>query len=324
MTEEGWRTCANRQPILEAFRDRISRRQLRLFAVACCERIWHLLGEDSKAAVLVAESHADGQAGDYELEDAQGRAIDATQNAEGEAAWFATHDDAFSAAFDAPYCAAGKEACLGWDGRNEFNDEEASREHAAFVHLLRDITGNPFRPVSVDPSWLTTDVRALAEGIDADRAFERMPILADALQAAGCSDTERVVRGVGPERPAAGPCPVDGEVVGAVRPAQFRGGDPGALQRRAAGPRAVRGLRDLMVVSVLRTARIRSRSASGGATITRPAARARACHPGVPGHRRPTRPARPERVHGRVHRAAVGRRAGTPHVRLTPSPPSSR
>jgi hypothetical protein len=39
-----------------------------------------------------------------------------------------------------------------------------------------------------DPTWLTTDVLAMARGISADRAFDRLPILADALQDAGCTD----------------------------------------------------------------------------------------------------------------------------------------
>ena len=52
--------------------------------------------------------------------------------------------------------------------------------------LLRDIFGNPFRPPACDPAWLTSDVLALARGIYDDKAFDRMPILADALQDAGC------------------------------------------------------------------------------------------------------------------------------------------
>lgn len=52
--------------------------------------------------------------------------------------------------------------------------------------LFRDVFGNPFRPVELDPSWLTSTVVALAEGIYAEKAFDRMPILADALQDAGC------------------------------------------------------------------------------------------------------------------------------------------
>ncbi len=56
--------------------------------------------------------------------------------------------------------------------------------------LIRDIVGNPFRPVTFDPSWLTSDVVLLAQGIYDDRAFDRMQILADALQDAGCDNTD--------------------------------------------------------------------------------------------------------------------------------------
>jgi hypothetical protein len=59
-------------------------------------------------------------------------------------------------------------------------------ELAAQSDLLRCIIGNPFRSVTVDPAWLTSTVVALAEGIYAERAFDRMPILADALQDAEC------------------------------------------------------------------------------------------------------------------------------------------
>jgi len=52
--------------------------------------------------------------------------------------------------------------------------------------LLRDIFGNPFRPVAFDPSWRTETAVGIARGIYEDRAFERMPILADALEEAGC------------------------------------------------------------------------------------------------------------------------------------------
>ncbi|HEX3149646.1 MAG TPA: hypothetical protein VHR66_16340 [Gemmataceae bacterium] len=66
--------------------------------------------------------------------------------------------------------------------------------------MLRDIFGNPFRPVAFDPRWRTSDSVGVARGIYEDRAFERMPILADALMDAGCDD-EQVLshcRGEGP------------------------------------------------------------------------------------------------------------------------------
>ena len=66
--------------------------------------------------------------------------------------------------------------------------------------FVRDIFGNPFRPVTFDPRWRTSDVLGLARAIYDDRAFDRMPILADALMDAGCAD-EQVLghcRGDGP------------------------------------------------------------------------------------------------------------------------------
>jgi hypothetical protein len=48
----------------------------------------------------------------------------------------------------------------------------------------------PVRPVALDPAWRTSDAVALARGIATDGAFDRAPILADALQDAGCADAD--------------------------------------------------------------------------------------------------------------------------------------
>jgi hypothetical protein len=72
--------------------------------------------------------------------------------------------------------------------------------------LLRDIFGNPFRPVALDPRWLTSSVVDLARSIyEADPRqdggyMDGLPILADALMDAGC-DSEDLLnhcRGAGP------------------------------------------------------------------------------------------------------------------------------
>ncbi|MBA4066320.1 MAG: hypothetical protein C0501_21920 [Isosphaera sp.] len=73
-------------------------------------------------------------------------------------------------------------------------------ESAWVVARLRDLVGNPFRSVTADPAWLTSTVVALATGIYGERAFDRLPILADALQDAGCEDAAVLdhCRGPGP------------------------------------------------------------------------------------------------------------------------------
>ncbi|WP_246173418.1 hypothetical protein [Limnoglobus roseus] len=67
--------------------------------------------------------------------------------------------------------------------------------------LFRDIVGPlPFRPVTFSPAWLTSAAVGIATGIYDDRAFDRLPILADALQDAGCEDADILAhcRGDGP------------------------------------------------------------------------------------------------------------------------------
>jgi hypothetical protein len=58
------------------------------------------------------------------------------------------------------------------------------------ANFVRDIFGNPFRPVCFSPSWRTDTVLTLAKQIDESRDFSAMPILADALQDAGCDDDD--------------------------------------------------------------------------------------------------------------------------------------
>jgi hypothetical protein len=62
------------------------------------------------------------------------------------------------------------------------------REQVVADHLphLRDIVGNPFRPVAFAPAWRTEAVVALARGMYEGRDFAPMPVLADALDDAGC------------------------------------------------------------------------------------------------------------------------------------------
>ncbi|MCI0459739.1 MAG: hypothetical protein L0Z62_22540 [Gemmataceae bacterium] len=80
----------------------------------------------------------------------------------------------------------------GWETESEIQK--------AIANLLRDIFGNPFRPVTVDPARETSAVVALARSIYEERRFEDLPILADALEEAGCTDADLLghCRGPGP------------------------------------------------------------------------------------------------------------------------------
>jgi hypothetical protein len=64
-------------------------------------------------------------------------------------------------------------------------------QHASTLcALLRDVFSNPFRPVTFDPSWRTETAVLIARGMYESRDFSAMPILADALQDAGCENAD--------------------------------------------------------------------------------------------------------------------------------------
>ena len=79
-------------------------------------------------------------------------------------------------------------------------EEHRDRTHHEFCEQFRCVVGNPFRPVGFDPAWRSETVVALTNGIYTDRAFDRLPILADALQEAGCDNADILnhCRGDGP------------------------------------------------------------------------------------------------------------------------------
>jgi hypothetical protein len=66
-------------------------------------------------------------------------------------------------------------------------------ESAAQADLLREVVGNPFRGAAVDPAWTAWHngvVASMARTIYEERRFADLPILADALEDAGCTDAE--------------------------------------------------------------------------------------------------------------------------------------
>jgi hypothetical protein len=197
MTADEWDACDDPTAMLAAVR--LGDRRLRLFAAACCRRIWPLLAEDaSRRAVEVAERFADGAATARELRAAlvaAARATDLHDPMSGLAGYRA--ESAATAAVNA----AGPRAALRSACENAADAvTDRAAERAAQAALLRCVFGNPLRPITFPASWRTFAAVGIAEGIYADRAWDRLPILADALEDAGCTDPDVLAhcRGDGP------------------------------------------------------------------------------------------------------------------------------
>lgn len=191
MTEREWHACEDPLAMFRKLRCRFMHRKLRLFAVACCRCNCHYFTDQrSTHAIEVAEQHADGKVSDSELR----RAFEGA---------YAVHAEAFAI--------HGKEgACVEWGAANVAEPSaftaaknaswmSATRRNATALpgadfaiqgNLVRDIFGNPFRPVTLDSRWLSSTVLDLARTIYDERLFDRMPILADALMDAGCDNKE--------------------------------------------------------------------------------------------------------------------------------------
>jgi hypothetical protein len=232
MDEATWLACNDPTPLLDSLRGKASDRKGRLFACACCRRIWHLMTDmRSRKAVEVAEMFADGDASADEFhaacriaDDAEEEAFEREKAVEDEDycrldAMFGAQAAAISAVnacgftfhtLDATALEAARAlahdvvprsqfpadspSCVNLPGREEARNAETVVQEG----LLRDIFGNPFRPIAIDPAWLTwheATIPRLAQAIYESRELPsgnldttRLAILADALEEAGCAD----------------------------------------------------------------------------------------------------------------------------------------
>ncbi|VTR97530.1 Uncharacterized protein OS=Sorangium cellulosum (strain So ce56) GN=sce5710 PE=4 SV=1 [Gemmata massiliana] len=215
MTEEEWLACIEPVEMLELLHARASERQLRLFGCCCCHAIRSLLSDErSQRAVAVAERFADGDADKTELEEARRESREAVRYVTG-LNYVSSHGRVLAsyartvakrsaeAATEVAGKSVGKVAAAISSATLEAAAEAAGLEGgrqgqaSLFGHLqfgadraqqstfLRDIFGNPFRPVTFSPSWRTSTAVALAGQMYESRDFSAMPILADALQDAG-------------------------------------------------------------------------------------------------------------------------------------------
>jgi hypothetical protein len=206
MTEDGWNEGADPRAMLEVLRrsGRANERRLRLFACGCVRHIGHLLAEErTRQALELSERFADGGASKREVTQAraaagwEGLAEARWVRAAVAAATFGTWRKAAEAAEAVARAAAqmtGPDATAGLAQVAARSVAAWKREREYQAQLLRDIFGNPFRPVpAVEPARLTRKGSAaaeLAQAIYAERRFDDLPVLADALEEGGCANVE--------------------------------------------------------------------------------------------------------------------------------------
>src|SRR5262245_44329822 len=175
-------------------RNSLPERRSRLFGVACCRRLLHLIVDSrSLKALEVTERYADGAATSDELDAAYSEAFDVE-------AYYAEHPDR---RHDRSLEALGRAANAVAGGCHEHELAEGvalealtaaeaadiTGEAAGQADLVRDIFGNPFRPIALDPVWRTSTTVQFATAIYDNRQLPagtldnaRLAILADALE----------------------------------------------------------------------------------------------------------------------------------------------
>src|SRR5262249_10331585 len=157
-----------------------------------CRSIWHLLTDErSRRLVEVAEQYADGQP--IPPRPLESAAMEVVSHFPTQSALFAAAKAAVMTIWDyspdSPYLNSSYPPMVRDALAVAGNTAEAvPSEPPVQAALSRDIFGNPFRPVAIELVWLAWNdgtIPKIAQAIYDDRAFDRLPVLADALEEAG-------------------------------------------------------------------------------------------------------------------------------------------
>jgi hypothetical protein len=172
--------------------DNASARKQRLFMCACGRILWHIMTDErSRRAIEIAEQFAEGTVSEFVLSEAWINADIAFE--------FACTDHNYDEHEFNPRAAVCNLAALISDTRADMGEVATAgfeatpapkNQYPSYADLLRDIFGNPFRPVAFAADWRTSDAVAIARTMYESRDFGAMPILADALQDAGCDNED--------------------------------------------------------------------------------------------------------------------------------------
>jgi len=193
MTEAEWQACNDPQPMLACFWYRLvqadsvgshevpppftaSDRKLRLFAVACCRSVWPLVIDSrNRNAVEVAERFADGEATKQEMRVVHTDLV-GVPGGNSTIAWSLAE------------VGLTLQTTLRW-----WLPRPEAPPPAVAAALLREIFGNPFRPVMFGQDWAWANgavVRNIATIAYQTNEWSSLPVLADALEDAGCTNRD--------------------------------------------------------------------------------------------------------------------------------------
>ncbi len=215
MTEIDWQnTTTGAYDMLRYIRTRTSSRKMQLLMCGACRSILDHLPQDRVPAILCAiEQYAEGQASLEAFRHAQASAQLIAQDAMAEsdqqsprafairalrATVSSPLDDSLHRIIELVESVAGRDAGEG------LARAARVKRHAELCHLFREVIGNPFAPRTAVPTWMqpaeratpgwlirvSETARAVATAIHRDQAYDRFPILADALEEEGCTDDE--------------------------------------------------------------------------------------------------------------------------------------
>lgn len=173
---------------------KISPRKMRLFGIACCKQVPQCLeSPELYSGILVAERMTLGTASKEEIESTR-KSLRELRIARVETSnrWpiTAVHD-LFQ--YDQDYL--GESGIYPHDP--ELENVLSAVSYAKYgtpngsdveCFLLREILGNPFQSVTINPAWRSAEILALANEIFESENFQSMPRLAQLLQEAGCND----------------------------------------------------------------------------------------------------------------------------------------
>jgi hypothetical protein len=188
VTEAQWLICTDPEAMLDFLGGRVTERKVRLFACACVRRHWNAVADErSRRAIEVAERYADGLANEIERGEAWDEASSVVvKDALAIAAMYAVESDLEYVHGDLVQVGIARGVVREVLSRG-------GTEQAALSDLLRCVFGP--RPFGTPPRvadtlriWEHRTVPGLARTIYEEHAFDLLPVLADALEEAGCTD----------------------------------------------------------------------------------------------------------------------------------------